>query len=242
MLWAPPTPAFSKGPLEQSLTPPVSTHFGKDVAWSKNWIFKSEDLWTYRWYQMLQLGPRYIEILSWNDYGESHYVGPYNQPHKDDGSSIWASGLVHTPMLDAAEPFIKAYKQSAPEPVVTSDKLVYWYRPHLKSAACDATDNCGAKPTGAEFVEDVVFVTAMSRNGATVVVQSGKETPYQYTVPKGVHTFKVKMAPGVQQFLIETDAGRAAGAANVTVSDQCWNGIYNYNFHSGIVSVPLKAE
>ncbi len=28
--------------------------------------------------------------------------------------------------------------------------LIYWYRPHLKSASCDSTDNCGKKPDGWE--------------------------------------------------------------------------------------------
>ena len=45
------------------LTVPVSTHFGKEVPYSKNWVFYSELLWKTRWDQILQMGPelRFIE-------------------------------------------------------------------------------------------------------------------------------------------------------------------------------------
>ena len=79
---------------------------------------------------------------------ESHYIGPYNTPHTDDGSSKWAAGLDHTAMLDFAVPYISAFKQGLSAPVITQNMLVYWYRPHLKSAECDSTDNCGEKPAG----------------------------------------------------------------------------------------------
>lgn len=35
-----------------------STHFGKEVSYSKNWVFKSETLWKDRWDEILQLGSR----------------------------------------------------------------------------------------------------------------------------------------------------------------------------------------
>ena len=84
---------------------------------------------------------------------ESHYIGPYNTPHTDDGSSKWADGLDHSAMLDFAVPYIEAFKTGATEPVITTEMLVYWYRPTLKSASCDSTDNCGSKPTGWEVSE-----------------------------------------------------------------------------------------
>ena len=34
----------------------VSTHFGKEVSYSKNWVFYSETLWKDRWDQILSLG------------------------------------------------------------------------------------------------------------------------------------------------------------------------------------------
>jgi glucan endo-1,3-alpha-glucosidase len=34
----------------------VSTHFGKEVPYSKNWVFYSETLWKDRWDQILKMG------------------------------------------------------------------------------------------------------------------------------------------------------------------------------------------
>jgi glucan endo-1,3-alpha-glucosidase len=89
-------------------------------------------------------------VVTWNDYGESHHIGPYTSAHSDDGSSRWTAGMDHTAMLDMAVPYIAAFKAGLKEPVITQDMVVYWYRPHLKSASCDGTDNCGSKPTGWE--------------------------------------------------------------------------------------------
>lgn len=45
------------------LTIKVSTHFGKEVPYTKNWVFYSELLWKTRWDQILEMGPelRFIE-------------------------------------------------------------------------------------------------------------------------------------------------------------------------------------
>jgi len=73
-------------------SPWFSTHFGADEA-SKNWIFPSELLWFQRWLDILALKPAYVEITTWNDFGESHYVGPLSSKHYDDGSSKWANDM-----------------------------------------------------------------------------------------------------------------------------------------------------
>jgi len=61
--------------------------------YNKNWIFPSELLWFQRWFDILALKPAYVEITTWNDFGESHYVGPLSSKHYDDGSSKWANDM-----------------------------------------------------------------------------------------------------------------------------------------------------
>jgi hypothetical protein len=57
----------------------VFTHFGKEVPYSKNWLFRSETLWKDRWDQILKLGSErnldFVEIVTWNDYGGKHHSG-----------------------------------------------------------------------------------------------------------------------------------------------------------------------
>lgn len=76
-----------------AVSPWFSTHYGSEVSYSKNWVFPSDLLWYDRWQEILALGPRFVEIITWNDYGESHYVGPLSSPHTDDGASKWAMDM-----------------------------------------------------------------------------------------------------------------------------------------------------
>lgn len=200
------------------------THFPAST-YNKNWAFYSEELWKIRWDQILSMGSdlNFIEIITWNDFGESHYIGPYDTPHTDDGSSAWASGLDHTAMLDMAVPYINAFKAGQTTVTVQDEMLVYWYRPHLKSAECDSTDLCGAKPTGWDFLEDSVFVTAMTISGGTVTVTSGSNAAVTTTVGAGVQIFQVPMGVGTQSFSFQTNSGGSgSGSGNVSISADCW--------------------
>lgn len=76
-----------------AVSPWFFTHFGPEVSYSKNWNFPSDLLWFNRWNEILALKPRFIEIVTWNDYGESHYIGPLNSPHTDDGASKWVNDM-----------------------------------------------------------------------------------------------------------------------------------------------------
>ena len=77
-------------------SPWFSTHYGPEVSYSKNWIFPADLLWYNRWAEILDLAPQYVEIITWNDYGESHYIGPLSSPHVDDGGSKWVNDMYVT--------------------------------------------------------------------------------------------------------------------------------------------------
>nr|XP_019045434.1 hypothetical protein I302_05824 [Kwoniella bestiolae CBS 10118]OCF24364.1 hypothetical protein I302_05824 [Kwoniella bestiolae CBS 10118] len=208
---------------------PVSTwfftHFGKEVPYSKNWLFKSENLWKERWDQILELGDKlnFLELVTWNDYGESHNLRNWGGLHSDDGCSKWAEGLDHLPMLDLSIPYIKAWKSGAKTPIVERDQVFYWYRPHLKSAECDASDNYGSKPDGWDIVSDSIFVTTMTKLGGTLKVTSGSNQPVMKLVEPGVQSIEVPMGAGKQVFEFSTlSGGYQKGEATVDVSDQCW--------------------
>ena len=40
------------------------------------------------------MNTRFVEIISWNDFGESHYVGPLSSLHTDDGASKWVNDML----------------------------------------------------------------------------------------------------------------------------------------------------
>jgi hypothetical protein len=56
---------------------PVSLLFYTNIPnYHKNWLWRGNDTWHERWHRILEIEPEFVEMLTWNDYGESHYIGP----------------------------------------------------------------------------------------------------------------------------------------------------------------------
>lgn len=81
----------------KAVSPWFFTHFGPEVSYSKNWIFPADLLWYDRWQEILAMQPRFVEIVTWNDYGESHYTGSLHAPHTDNGASKWVNDEYQIP-------------------------------------------------------------------------------------------------------------------------------------------------
>ncbi|KAL1618944.1 hypothetical protein SLS56_010361 [Neofusicoccum ribis] len=88
------------------------------------------------------------------DFGESHYIGPLSSKHYDDGNSKWTNDMPHNGWADLAAPFIAAYKAGSTDvtPYITTEKLVYWFRPQPKGLDCAATDNAFSVSRGDQLV------------------------------------------------------------------------------------------
>ncbi|KAJ4856940.1 glycosyl hydrolase family 71 domain-containing protein [Trichoderma breve] len=238
------TNALAGKPYLAPVSPWFSTHFGAEVPYSKNWVFPGDFLWFDRWTQILQLKPRFVEIITWNDYGESHYVGRLDSPHGDDGNSKWTYGMPHNGWLDMAEPFIAAYKQGSndPAPHITEDKIVYWFRPTLSSINCDATDTTmgdadnstgnyfKGRPDGYQTLQDKVFIVTLLKEAGTLEVTVGGNTQ-TFQAAAGANKFSVDMAPGPISFKVNG----LSGDAGMQILDHCPCGIYNFNAFVGTI-------
>ncbi|KAJ5949348.1 hypothetical protein N7454_000932 [Penicillium verhagenii] len=242
------------------VSPWFSTHFGPEVSYSKNWVFPSDLLWYNRWNQVLNLGPRFIEIVTWNDYGESHYIGPLKSPHTDDGASRWVNDMPHDGWLEISKPFIAAFKNgaSSPNQYITADQLVYWYRPAPRSTNCDATDTCMVpanngsgnyfigRPDGWQSMQDSVFVVTLLQSPASVQVNSGGSV-YQYNAPAGAYAQAVPMNVGVQAFSVSRNGQSIlSGTSLKPIINGCVCGLYNFNAYVGTLppgfSDPLQPD
>ncbi|KAL4956106.1 glycosyl hydrolase family 71-domain-containing protein [Aspergillus filifer] len=223
------------------------THFGPEVPYSKNWVFPGDLLWYDRWQQLLTMGPRFIEIVTWNDYGESHYIGPLSSPHTDDGASKWVNDMPHDGWMDMSKPFIAAYKAGATsvDDYITEDLLVYWYRPAPRGVNCDATDTCmvpanngsgnyfNGRPNGWETMEDAVFVVTTLTEPATVTVNSGGNVEV-FEAPAGASSFKVPMGVGSQAFSLSRNGEVfRSDISLLPIIDGCICGLYNFNPYVG---------
>ena len=248
-------------PISAAVSAWFSTHYGLEVSYSKNWVFPSELLWYDRWNEILSLSPQYIEILTWNDYGESHYIGPLSSSHSDDGNSKWTNDMPHDGWLSMATPYIAAFKAGQKAISTPSeDQLIYWYRPATKTASCDSTDTCEkpwpspspnpnyftGPPNGYETVEDSIFVVALLTSPGTVTVTSGSNTK-DFNAQAGANAFSMDLGTGKQSFALKRGGATVLSDDSFKeVSDQCICGIYNYNAYVGTLpagnSDALQAE
>ncbi|KAL9637447.1 MAG: hypothetical protein Q9164_002173, partial [Protoblastenia rupestris] len=91
----------------------IAPWFFKRMGTDMNWLHAQDSgIWLDRWMHLLKLKPNFIEIVTWNDFGESSYIGPVKSFHenrqaKDD---CFYGGLNHTAFLDMSKIFIKAFK------------------------------------------------------------------------------------------------------------------------------------
>lgn len=247
-------------PYIAPVSPWFNTHYGAEVSYSKNFVFPSDLLWFTRWNEILTQGPRFIEIITWNDYGESHYIGPLSSLHADDGASKWVNDMPHDGFRDLAKPYIAAFKDGANsvDDYITDDQVIYWYRPTPSTVECDSTDNTmGAgsnasgnyfhgKPNGYEVMQDEVFVVTLLTADASLSVTSG-DTTQTFDAKAGANAFSVPMSVGQQKFSVTRDAETIlSGTSLKDIQDECICGIYNFNTYVGTLPEqdydPLDAD
>ncbi|KAL2814464.1 glycoside hydrolase [Aspergillus granulosus] len=172
---------------------PVSPWFYTNLPqFNKNWVWRGDDLWYARWQQALNLDPQpdFMEIISWNNYGESHYIGPL---HEDEvGTEILKTAGAPFDYVDEMPhdgwrvllPFlIKQYKAGGGEQGknvdIEEEVLSVWYR--LSPAkACENGNTTGNTEDLHQtlldpgvVLEDKVFYSALLEDGADVSVVIG---------------------------------------------------------------------
>ncbi|KAK9318864.1 glycosyl hydrolase family 71-domain-containing protein [Lipomyces orientalis] len=225
---------------------PVSPWFFTNLpGYNKNWLWRGDDLWYDRWQQILYVQPEFVEIISWNDYGESHYIGPL---HVDafaafsigQGPYNYAANMPHDGWRLFLPFVIDTYKNGIAS--ISQEGLVSWYRLNPATAcAVGGTTGNTASQLQIEFepygiVQDKVFYSALLASPATVtvsiggVVQTGtwENTPdggigiYHGSVPFNGNTGEVVVT-------ISRSGATIAQVDGDSITTSCTNGITNWN-------------
>jgi glucan endo-1,3-alpha-glucosidase len=86
----------------------------KHIDSGDNWYRRGEENLEYRFGQVLSMQPDFIELQTWNDAGESHYMGN-SWPEPIAGTAIvgYTQNYDHTGYWQILPAFIKAYKSGA---------------------------------------------------------------------------------------------------------------------------------
>ncbi|KZP01429.1 glycoside hydrolase family 71 protein [Calocera viscosa TUFC12733] len=212
-------------PYMAAVSPHFFTHYGAD-SFNKNWVFPSDVFWyPNRWALVVSERDLFdlVEITTWNDYGESSYVGPLNGA--EPTGTTWTDGFDHTPLLDVASYYISAFK-TGNTPDITQDAIYLWARPHLKDAS--APDPIG-QPSFADTTDDLIYALVFATSAASVQVCAGSNCQ-TFSATPGVNQFSISMNPGSGMSATMTRNGGTVvsvdgGSFTVEASPQ----LYNFN-------------
>ncbi|TXT15624.1 hypothetical protein VHUM_00127 [Vanrija humicola] len=161
-------------------------------GWNKNWLYRSDDwLLATRFEQVIAMRGKVdmLELLSWNDYGESHYLGAAGKDIAFSGG--WTTGFPHTALLSLVRYYAAAFKTGKyPAP---SDHLWLWSRPHPRAA--NPTKPSMARPNHWDWTDDNLYVVVTLASPAAVTISAGANTA-TWNLPAGLSKLKIASAPG----------------------------------------------
>jgi hypothetical protein len=161
------------------------------------------------WESAIRSDATWVELVTWNDWGESTYLAPFGQPSK---TSLWGGHyggkmLSHVAYLDASRYYIEWFKTGMP-PAISADNLFYFYRLHpatLPITVNPADEAAGhGRPIGADALRDHLFVTAFLTAPAQLTLHSGAASK-TFDLPAGVQHVSMPFEPGIQRFVLQRD-------------------------------------
>ncbi|KAJ6631487.1 glycoside hydrolase [Mycena sp. CBHHK59/15] len=141
-----------------AVSPWFFTHYGPD-SWNKNWIYRGDDwLFVRRWEQLIAMREHIdiVQVISWNDYGESHYICPTIKGAQPN-SQAWVDGFSHASWLYLNSYFARAFKDGT-YPQIHKDQIFLWGRPHPKAAEAN---ELVPRPRNWELTDDVFWVIVL---------------------------------------------------------------------------------
>ncbi|KAE8315357.1 glycosyl hydrolase family 71-domain-containing protein [Aspergillus transmontanensis] len=231
---------------------PVSPWFYTNLpGYKKNWVWNGDRLWFDRWQQVMYLQPEWVEIISWNDYGESHYIGPLHENAYaafdiGNASYNYAAAYSHDEWRTFLPYLIDLYKTGTA--TITNEGVQVWFR-RAPGAACTNGGTSGNTvsqfqiefpPT--EILQDKVFFSALLGSPADVSVSIGgvlQEATWSDAPDGGIGIYhgSVPFNENTGQVIVKISRNGAVIASmegdSITTSS-CLGGIQNWNAWVGM--------
>jgi len=168
------------------------------------------------------------QVISWNDYGESHYIGPIKgaQPN----SQAWVDGYPHEAWLTLNRYYAKAF-QTGRYPAITRDRVFMWARPHPKDAI--APDNA-PRPNNWQLTDDLAWVVVFAIAPATIEFYTTEDSTDKQTVQvkAGVSKLSFSLKPnGGMKISLIRDNMTVVVCNPVAYRFESRPGVYNFNVY-----------
>jgi hypothetical protein len=266
--------AWPKGPADMTTYPdasyydfvgskpyimPISPWFYTSLpGYGKNWMWRGDDLWFQRWQHAISIDrrPDYIRIISWNDYGESHYIGPLdNRQYEafDIGRAPfnYVDGMPHDGWRETLPYYISMYKTGSAS--ITSETLVSWYRVKKNGACSDGgtTGNTAnqlqLEYSPSEMLQDRISYDALLIDDAEVQVNIGgsvQEGTWDQEPHGGIGVYHGGVSIGAANsgpvvVTLKRGGVTIATVNGASITSACTDGLNNYNPWVGSANGPL---
>lgn len=205
------------------------------------------NLWFDRWQEVWFVQPEFVEIITWNDFGESHYIGPL----RDNSMTAFVTGK--TPFNYATNMPHDGWRQFLPYVIdmykfgtatITQEGLNAWYRLTPKSAGCQNGGTTGNTASQlqiefnpADIVEDKIFYTALLASSQSVTVTVGGVdlgATWTSTPDGGVGLYHGSVAYGGATGQVVVSVGSSLVMRGESITTSCnraadQNGVMNWN-------------
>lgn len=214
----------------------------KHMSTDWNWYARGEQNLEIRMGQVLDLQPDMLELQSWNDAGESHYMGtiwpewiinPQTNP-----ITRYTEALPHNGYWQVLHSFVRAWKRgetTTANMMPTNGKSVqgvFWHHPLLAHADCrsDIFAQVGNHNLVQDLVTGVILV-AEGQTGLTATVTSGKKQLGTATLVSGFNKFSFDgLTTGSVSVKVTDESGNTVVSGTGPVEVVNWSLVCNYNF------------
>ncbi|VDC00768.1 unnamed protein product [Peniophora sp. CBMAI 1063] len=202
------------------------THYGQD-SFNKNFVYYADaHLYPTRLSTLVSNCDTIdmIQLLTWNDYGESSYLGPIAgaQPN----SQAWVDGFEHTGWLSLTAYYAQAFKAGS-YPEVKNDTVWMWSRPHVKDAVAGG-DGVG-RPDNADLLGDTLWAVSLLSSPAQVTLSTSPTNTRTFNVDEGISMLSIDIYAGDTMRAQVVRGGETTVDVNPEFTFQGAAGTYNFN-------------
>ncbi|KAI5249601.1 glycoside hydrolase [Aureobasidium subglaciale] len=224
---------------------PVSPWFYTNLpGYNKNWLWRGDDLWYDRWNQVMSIQPEFVEIITWNDWGESHYIAPLDERqfglfNYGKAPINYAQNMPHDGWRMFLPYVIDMYKNG--QASISAEGLVSWYR-LTPGSACSSGGTTGNSASQgqteyppAQVAQDRVFYSALLKSSADVKITIGSTTitgTWENTPSGGSGIYHGSIpfqGTGSVTVVISRNGNTIAQMNGAAITNSCPNGIENWN-------------
>ncbi|KGO66152.1 Glycoside hydrolase, family 71 [Penicillium expansum] len=225
---------------------PVSPWFYTNLpGYNKNWLWRGDNLWRDLWEEVMVVQPDLVQIISWNDFGESHYIGPlpkgdYKAFEVGKAPYDYITGMPHDAWRKLLPYWIDTYKKGKAS--ISEELVVGWYRPN-PAAACNSGGTSGNTAQQlqiefdpAEVAQDIIVFSAVLASDASISVMVGGvalPAKWENKPSGGVGVYHGSVAYGGNRGAVKITISRSgntiASFTGTDITTSCPDGYTNWN-------------